>query len=268
MKDLLRRIASAAPNALAARNLTREYLQARILQELQESGVFVDWVFLGGTALRFLYSLPRFSEDLDFATLPSCDDDLFGQRVESVGRAFESEGYEVSAKVSDAKAVKSGLLRFRGLLHELGLPAQRSETLAIRVEIDTNPPGGAGVESTLVRRHVTLNLLHHDRASLLAGKLHALLARPFTKGRDLHDLVWYLSDPTWPEPNLALLNAALEQTEWKGRELLSGTWRGDVWKRLEPIDWRRAVEDVRPFAERPGEVDLISPEHCRRLLRQ
>ena len=49
-----------------------------------------------------------------------------------------------------------------------------------------------------MRRHVTLRLHHHDRASLLAGKLHAILQRPYTKGRDLYDLIWYLSDPTWP----------------------------------------------------------------------
>jgi predicted nucleotidyltransferase component of viral defense system len=52
-------------------------------------------------------------------------------------------------------------------------------------------------------------LQHHDRASLLAGKLHALFQRRYVKGRDLYDLMWYLSDPNWPEPNLTLLQNAL-----------------------------------------------------------
>jgi len=41
----------------------------------------------------------------------------------------------------------------------------------------------------MVRRHVLLQLHHHDRASLLAGKLHAVLQRPYTKGRDFFDLL-------------------------------------------------------------------------------
>ena len=64
----------------------------------------------------------------------------------------------------------------------------------------------------MVRRHVLLQLHHHDRASLLAGKLHAVLQRPYVKGRDFFDLLWYLSDPGWPSPNLTLLNRALAQT--------------------------------------------------------
>jgi len=49
--------------------------------------------------------------------------------------------------------------------------------------------------TTVIRRHVTLQLHHHDRASLLAGKLHAILQRTYVKGRDMYDLLWYLSDP-------------------------------------------------------------------------
>ena len=47
-------------------NVLREYLQACILRSLHESEGFVQLSFVGGTALRFLYNLPRFSEDLDF----------------------------------------------------------------------------------------------------------------------------------------------------------------------------------------------------------
>jgi hypothetical protein len=43
------------------RNLLREYLQARILAELQRAGAMLSLAFQGGTALRFLYGLPRYS---------------------------------------------------------------------------------------------------------------------------------------------------------------------------------------------------------------
>ena len=51
--------------------------------------------------------------------------------------------------------------------------------LSIRIEVDTRPPSEAGLATTLIRRHVTLRLQHHDRASLLAGKLHASCNRPW-----------------------------------------------------------------------------------------
>lgn len=67
MKEYL--VALLQPNASALErcNLAREYLQALILQSLQRSGAMTSLAFHGGTALRFLYSLPRYSEDLDFA---------------------------------------------------------------------------------------------------------------------------------------------------------------------------------------------------------
>ncbi|MCE7990133.1 MAG: hypothetical protein DYG89_54005 [Caldilinea sp. CFX5] len=49
------------------RSLVREYLQMRILQSLQRAGAMIPLAFHGGTALRVLYHLPRYSEDLDFA---------------------------------------------------------------------------------------------------------------------------------------------------------------------------------------------------------
>ena len=67
MKDTLRALARAAPSPVQARNAAREYMQARILGCLQRAGAMIPLAFLGGTALRFLYAVPRFSEDLDFA---------------------------------------------------------------------------------------------------------------------------------------------------------------------------------------------------------
>jgi hypothetical protein len=119
---------------------------------------------------------------------------------------------------------------------------------------------------TLIRRHVLLNLLHYDRPSLLAGKLHALFSRSYTKGRDLYDLMWYLADPTWPDPNLELLNNALRQTDWKGLTLESRTWRAIVAERLRDLDWTTAVNDVRPFLERPSEASLLTIENLQQLL--
>lgn len=67
-------------------------------------------------------------------------------------------------------------------------PRIATRVLAVKIDVDTNPPSGAAARTRLVRRHVSLGLWHHDRASLLAGKVHAILRRPFAKGRDVYDL--------------------------------------------------------------------------------
>jgi predicted nucleotidyltransferase component of viral defense system len=248
-------------------SIAREYLQARILQSFQEDGVFTRWAFQGGTALRFLFSIPRFSEDLDFALIHLGDDAGFERALRRTQSAFREEGYDIIVKSKSEKTVASSFIGFEGLLYELGLSPQRRKIFSVKVEVDTNPPAGATFETTLVRRHVTLNLHHYDKASLLSGKLHALLSRPWCKGRDLYDLAWYLADRTWPEPNLVFLNSALGQTGWKGAELSEGSWRPAVQGKLRGIDWAAARSDVLPFLERPQEVDLICLEHFARLLR-
>jgi hypothetical protein len=119
---------------------------------------------------------------------------------------------------------------------------------------------------TVIRRFVTLNLLHYDRPSLPARKLHAVLSGAYTKGRDLFDLVWYLSDRSWPEPNFTFLNNALAQTRWPGPELTAANWRRIVRKRMDEIHWDRAVKDVSPFLERSQDVNLLTFANVRKLL--
>jgi hypothetical protein len=268
MKDHLQRLVEEVSGDVNQKTcIAREYLQARILQSLQEDGIFTRWSFQGGTALRFLFSLPRFSEDLDFALIRKGDDAYLDRAVQRVQSDFQAEGYDIKIRSKPEKTVASAFIGFPGLLYELGLSPQRRRALSVKVEVDTNPPSGAGMDTTLVRRHVTLNLHHHDKASLLAGKLHALLYRPWCKGRDLYDLVWYLADKTWPEPNLPFLNAALSQTDWTGPELTVGNWKEVLAEKIKNIDWKTAREDVLPFLERPKEVDLIRPEHLLQLLK-
>ncbi|MFH0899287.1 MAG: nucleotidyl transferase AbiEii/AbiGii toxin family protein [Pseudomonadota bacterium] len=258
MKDQLVDLVRRAPSPLAARNTVREYLQARILEALQLAGAMIPLAFHGGTALRFLYSLPRHSEDLDFALeRPGRGYDLRAY-LASIRSCLAREGYALDLKISDRRTVHAAFVRFPGLLFDLRLAGRPQEMFSVKIEIDTRPPAGAGLATTVIRRHVMLHLQHHDRSSLLAGKLHALLTRAYTKGRDVYDLLWYLSDPAWPSANLALLNAALAQTGWQGSALTESTWRHALRRRLESLDWTRVVADVRPFLERPHEERLLT----------
>jgi hypothetical protein len=266
MKDHLIELLHAAPNPMHGRNMAREYLQARILGALQRNGAMIPLAFHGGTALRFLYGHERFSEDLDFALEGDAGQYDFRRYLQAIRRELTPEGYALELKVNDQKTVHSAFVRFPGLLYELGLSPQPTEVLAIKLEVDTRPPAGAGVKTTVVRRFVLLQLQHHDRASLLAGKLHAILQRTYTKGRDLFDLFWYLSDPGWPPPNLVMLNHALEQTGWAGVTLDEGNWRTVVHQRLEMLDWQAAINDVQLFLEPGFDIQLLTLNNLERML--
>jgi hypothetical protein len=119
--------------------------------------------------------------------------------------------------------------------------------LAIKVEIDTNPPESAGVATSSVHNHVAVHLQHHDPGSLLAGKLHAILQREYVKGRDWYDLWWYLKQSQWPSPNLEMLNSALGQSGWKKDVITGVNWRPYILERLAQLSWDRIVEDVQRF---------------------
>jgi predicted nucleotidyltransferase component of viral defense system len=267
MKDHLRDLVDRqGGDTLQKLCIAREYLQARILQSLQEDGAFTRWAFQGGTALRFLYAMPRFSEDLNFAVAQPGVEVAVDSAVRRVESSLASEGYTLSVKPKTDKTVATAFVRFAGLPYELGLSPHADQVLSVRVEVDTNPPEGANLDTTIVRRHILLHLQHYDRASLLAGKLHAVLSRPWCKGRDLFDLAWYLADRDWPEPNIPFLNAALRQTEWTGPIVSLSAWRSVTAERLKKIDWHQAREDARPFLERPQDVEMITSENLMRLL--
>ena len=266
MKDYLKQQIEKIQDSNFARCIVREYLQARTLECLQKNGAFVNWAFVGGTALRFLYSLPRFSEDLDFSITESGMEDNFAEHMKKVKTRFLAEDYEVTIKAKTAKTVRSAFIKFPGLLYELDLSPLTSETISIKVEIDSNPPAGAILETSIIRKHCLLNLQHYDKSSLLAGKLHALSSRKYTKGRDVYDLMWYLSDRTWPQPNLLLLNNALEQTAWEGSKLTEENWKQQIAVRVSGFDWNKVIADVKPFIEKQSDLQMLTLENIRKLL--
>lgn len=268
MKEELRWLLQGVSSPVQGTNRIREYLQARILASLQGSGAMIPLAFQGGTALRFLYAIRRYSEDLDFALERPDRGYEFKAYLRAIQSDLKREGYDVEVRANDQRTVQSAFIRFPGLPHELRLSPHPNEVFAIKIEVDTRPPAGAQVETTLVRRHLTLNLQHHAPASLLAGKLHAILQRPFTKGRDLYDLIWYLSDPQWPSPNLELLNNALRQSGWQEGELTDENWRGAALKRVQGVDWDRAAADVSPFLEMPAEIELMTKAVVAGVLKQ
>ena len=247
MKAYLRELIALAQTKLLAVHLVREYLQARILQSLQRAGAMQTLAFHGGTSLRFLYDIPRYSEDLDFALELHPQTYDFRAYLQQIRRDFSAEAYTVDIKLNEKQVVHKAFVRFRGLLHELDLSGHADEVLAIKIEVDTNPPSHAGLMTTPLNKYVPSHLQHHDSATLLAGKLCAILQRDYVKGRDIYDLWWYLNQPQWPEPNLAYFNQCLQQGGWVNDPLTPANWRMILREKMVPLKWSHVMEDVGSF---------------------
>lgn len=267
MKDHAIDIAKTRANMAGGLNLLREYVQSRILGVMQEAGAMVPLAFMGGTALRFIYQIPRYSEDLDFTVERRTEG--FGLRALSarIERRLQGEGYTTRMRISDSHAVAKAMVGFVGLPAEAGLSSHADQVLWVKIEVDTNPPAGAGLAVSVVDRFGLLRLQHHDLPSLFAGKVAAILARDYTKGRDLYDLMWYFTRAEGIEPNLVLLANALRQTAPGMVEAVEADWRGAVRSRLEHVDWEDARRDIAPFVEQRRDVELISAETFSALMR-
>jgi predicted nucleotidyltransferase component of viral defense system len=257
----------AEVNTTAAQcGIVREYLQMRILQSLQDAGGMIPLAFHGGTALRLLYQMPRYSEDLDFVLERHPEQFDFQKYLTAIQQDMAAETYRVEIKTDEWHewpTFKSALIRFQGLYHQLGLSPHATE---IRLEVDTAPPAEAGLTTSFVQHHVPIHVQHHDQASLLAGKLHALLQRKYVKGRDWYDLYWCLRQPEWPLPNWAKLNNALVQSGWAKGVVTEENWREHLLARLQGVAWPHVVEDVQRFLIAQDDLAQFSQETVTTLL--
>lgn len=274
-KELLNK-AKAGHNSQERLNLLREELHHLILQEMDRKGGFKKLCFLGGTALRMIYRLDRFSEDLDFSVslvrLAPAKPDASAQRsqdkeasfsleplAKSVARSLQSFGIDCEmVKTRQVAAVHSCLFKFSNLLHEADPSFRKGQKLAIKFDVDTNPPEGARESVSPVSGDHLYKVRHYDLPSLFAGKLHAVLYRQYTKGRDLYDFLWYRSKKI--AVNSALLENAIQQTQKETIRFTPQTLENRLAERFKRIDFKAARKDVDRFLEDTRSLSLFERE--------
>lgn len=265
MRDEVLELAARKEDTSARLNLIREYLQAFVLRSLHESEAFSSVAFVGGTALRFLENVPRFSEDLDFSVF---DDVEYEPRrwLEKIDRDLSLAGFDCSVSWNPRKTVNVSWVRVSRLLTLAGLSHRDEQKISIKLEIDTRPPAGAELMSSVITRYLTFALKHYNLSSLMAGKIHALVTRPYPKGRDWYDLIWYRSRRPPVEPNLELLRNALDQTRSK-QGFDAAQWRRLLRERLDGLQVEDLAADVSSFLERPADAGLLNRENLESVLR-
>lgn len=234
-------------------NALKEITQEIALMALSKADFFKYAEFHGGTALRILHGMQRFSEDLDFALLKPSDVFDLAKYIETMSRDFEAYGYQVwiTERKNVAKTVQKQFLKIDSLGSELNLiyPVNRAERkIKIKFELDTNPPAGANVEIEYLTFPLAFSVLARDLPSQFSGKLHAILCRSFDKGRDWYDFVWFVGNSV--KINYKLLkNAIYQQGPWAGKNIhIDHHWVIATLRKIIPTkNWVALTQDISPL---------------------
>lgn len=241
----------------------KEITQEIALLALSRAGFFRIAAFQGGTCLRILYGLERFSEDLDFVLRAEDKTFVWNKYISNMHEEFIAYGFnlEVKDRAKYDSIVKTAFLKADSAGGILLLKDIRTNQpkLKIKLEIDTHPPEGSLFENKYLDFPSPCSIQTQDLPSLFAGKCHALLCRNYTKGRDWYDFIWYIQRQT--QINFTLLQNAIQQAgPWKDKHIsVTRLWFLEKLKhKISAINWEETKQDVAPFLR---EKELIILEH-------
>ena len=252
----------------------REILQEAALLGLWRAKFFERAAFYGGTALRILHGLDRFSEDLDFPLIqPEPEFDLTAY-MPALCAELESLGFEVASQVKQkttSSSIRSAFLKTNTRQQLLAISVQQqiieaiapNQTLKIRLEVDSTPPGTMETESRYVFQPIPFSVRTCSLPDLFAGKMHAVLCREWrnrVKGRDWYDFVWFSINN--PLLRLRHLEDRMRQSShWTKLESLSEeSFRALLHARIAQLDIDQARSEVLPFLRNPDMLAMWSSD--------
>ena len=252
----------------------REILQELALLGLWRAKFFEKAAFYGGTALRILYGLDRFSEDLDFSLLQPMSDFRLERYSNALERELAAFGFEVRVDQKGKAvetAVQSAFLKADTTNQLLVIQAGEhllrqipsGQVIRIKIEIDTDPPPGFATENRYLLLPIPFSVRSYCLPDLFAGKMHAVLCRRWknrVKGRDWYDLVWYCAHH--PELKLAHLEQRMRQSgHWEGTKNLGpDDFPGLITESIGRLDVDQARSEVLPFVRNPEALAVWSRE--------
>ena len=184
------------------RGVAREYIQTLVLKGIYSQTGADGLLFLGGTALRFGHSLPRFSEDLDFDATGTTFAE-WKRVAESAASHLALLGMEPELRLKEKNRLLSGEMRFGEVLQYYGTGAGRGEKLMIKLEAN-RPRWKLSEESRVVSGYGEMFPVRFASTGLMfAEKIGALRER--RQGRDIYDVL-FMAGKKW-KPDLAVLKA-------------------------------------------------------------
>jgi hypothetical protein len=243
-----------ASNSIQEEHAIKEIVQEIALYALWRAGFFEVAAFQGGTSLRILHNLPRFSEDLDFMLKAPDPAFEWSGYLEQLLVCFEEYGLKLEAlpKGRMEQRVRKAVIKGNSVTNQLNLSfyqGREGQKISIKLEIDVEPPAESGYDYTFLDFPTDYEVCHQDLSSNFALKIHALLCRSFIKGRDWYDFSWYIKQRV--SPNLShLQNALVQFGPWQGQGDLEVdlTWlKTALQEKIDSIDWKAAADDVERF---------------------
>jgi predicted nucleotidyltransferase component of viral defense system len=202
-------------NPIEWKNAVREVTQELVLAVLSETDFFQKAIFHGGTSLRILYGIKRYSEDLDFVLIKKDTsfrwESYLEQVVEKMNafgcslEALDKSKADITVKKAFIKESSIGQLLNFSWVRKIGTP----EKVRIKLEIDSNPPSNGKVITKILNFPFSHKITTHDLSSQFSGKCNALLSRSYLKGRDWYDFLWYVDQKI--RPNYEMLSSCMDQ---------------------------------------------------------
>lgn len=263
-------------------NALKEIIQEIALLGLWRSKFFEVAAFYGGTALRILYGLNRFSEDLDFSLLVPNENFNLTHYINAVEAELSGMGFAATVTTKEKtteSAIQSAFIKAETLTHLLLIDVQPSlranipqgQSLKIKLEVDINPPGGFSTEAKILLNPIPFSVLTYQAPDLFAGKMHAILCRGWAnrvKGRDWYDLVWYISQNI--PLRLSHLQERLLQTQSIQPEQIldKDTLLSLLNTKIDNLDVEAAKRDILPFIRDPAAVAIWSRDFFQKVIQQ
>lgn len=260
----------------------QEIMQEITLMGLWRAKFFERAAFYGGTSLRILYGLSRFSEDLDFSLLKPDPHFNLLPFLKAVEEELEISGLKivVDHKIKHSEdSVQSAFLKAGtletfiriGLDEQLIKYTQPNEIIKLKLEVDIDPPPAFETEIRYLTRPFPFSVRTYSPENLFAGKMHALLCRPYkvrVKGRDWYDFIWYVSKGF--HLNLAHLEMRMRQSgHYKEATPFTKEALFDFMRaKIGNLDVKAAQEDLRRFIRDPREIEGWSKPYFLSLLPQ
>ena len=184
------------------RYMLKEYLQLLILDHLATTPYINKVSFIGGTNLRLIQGIDRFSEDLDFDCKDLTEKEFMAMTDSIVDYLkLNNINVETRDRVNPNLTAFRRNLYFPQMLFNLGLTGHKDERLLLKVEAQDQGVLYEPEVATVNRMGFFFNLQVPPLDVLCAMKFAAILARQ--KGRDLYDTIFLLSKS---KPNMEFLH--------------------------------------------------------------
>jgi len=238
------------------RDLLREYLQYQILSIIFDHPLSRKLSFLGGTCLRIVHQLPRFSEDIDFDN-KNLTEDEFKILGEHLQKELEKRGFIIEIKFITKKAFHC-YVKFPQLLYKHGISPQKREKILI--QLDTFDQGVEyESEIFILNKFEFFNPIRTtSKKVILSQKLWTITQRPRFKGRDFFDIMFLLQTT---KPDLKFL-----QTKFGNKNL--NLILDEILGEIKDANYDQLVNDVQKFVLNPTDAEKIKmfPQFLRQEL--